>query len=201
MQKYKLILASQSPRRRELLKYLNIPYTVKVSDVEEYSEATDPSLYVQEIALLKGNAIASKEQGQKIVLSADTVVVFKKQILEKPKCKDEAFETLKNLSGSTHEVLTGFGLFINDKSYSFVEATTVHFKSLTDEDIRFYLDNYSFLDKAGSYGIQEGAQVFVKKIEGCYNNVVGLPIARVKEELFLLLNREDNWRELFEDAK
>ncbi|MGE8381506.1 MAG: Maf family protein [Sphingobacterium sp.] len=183
-----VILGSQSPRRKQLLSGLGIEFEVEVRETDEY---VDPSLSateaVRQIALQKVKAFADKSDC--LVICADTVVVSTAgEILGKPKTETEAMQTLENLSGRKHLVITAVATQWQGIVHSFVETTTVYFHVLDRDEIDYYVTNFSPLDKAGSYGIQEWIGLIgIEKIEGEYNNVVGLPTARLYQELKKLI--------------
>jgi septum formation protein len=176
-----LILASQSPRRRELLATAGFQFTVRSRPVEEIrAPGESPVEYVRRLARAKAEA-ACKAHGspEEIVLGADTVVVLGDQVLEKPVDADDAREMLRALSGREHVVITGICLMYTDKVIVDHESTRVHFVELTDGEIDAYVLSGEPMDKAGGYAIQGLASKFVDRIEGCYFNVMGLPLARV----------------------
>ncbi len=179
----KIVLASKSPRRRELLENIGLSFAVAVSDTDEslVSKALEPGLYVRELSLLKANAVARLCDKNTFIIGADTVVVHNGEILGKPKDRDEAYNMLKSLSGDVHYVYTGVSVIdTNDMhSISEYEKTAVTFRSLSEREINYYIDNFSVLDKAGAYGIQEFASTFVQAVNGDYFNVVGLPVCRL----------------------
>ncbi|HBW79775.1 MAG TPA: septum formation protein Maf [Sphingobacterium sp.] len=183
-----IILGSQSPRRKQLLAGLGLTFEV---DVRETAEYVDPNLsaaeVVLQIAICKAGAFADKKDC--LVICADTIVVSDKgEILGKPKDEQEARETLTNLSGQKHVVLTAVAISWEGKMSTFVETTTVYFYELELDEIDHYVTQFSPLDKAGSYGIQEWiGLIAIKKIEGEYNNVVGLPTAKLYQELKKLI--------------
>ena len=170
----KLILASKSPRRRGFFDMLGLDYTAISPDVDE---SADPSLtaekFVQELAKSKAMAIDSSDA---YVISADTVVVQNGVILGKPKDKQDAENMLRSYSESSHEVITGCAIKRGDKIVTFATVTRVYFKKLTEDQINSYINTDEPYDKAGGYGIQGIAGLFVSKIDGDYNNVVGLPL-------------------------
>ncbi len=178
-----IILASASPRRRELLKFITEDFTVKVSDAEE---VTDPALSAEEtvksLAEIKGEAVAEGYPDD-TVISADTIVVLDGKILGKPKNEADAFSMLSSLSGRTHEVFTGVCIIHGGEKKVFAERTEVSFYSLSDEEIRAYIATDEPADKAGAYGIQGKGCTLVKAINGDYNNVVGLPVAKLNRIL------------------
>lgn len=179
-----VILGSQSPRRKQLLSGLGIEFEVEVRETDEY---VDPSLSapeaVRQIALQKVKAFTDKSDC--LVICADTVVVSAAgEILGKPRTEAEAKQTLRNLSGQKHLVITAVALQWRAVVHSFVETTSVYFHHLDQDEIDYYVTHFSPLDKAGSYGIQEWIGLIgIEKIEGEYNNVVGLPTARLYQEL------------------
>ncbi|GGE75714.1 Maf family protein [Priestia taiwanensis] len=179
----KLILASASPRRKELLEQINVSFEVRVSDVEEIVEGlTRPEDVVVSLALQKAQDVA-KYVPHDVVLGADTIVTYDGVILGKPKTKEEAYEMLQMLSGQTHEVFTGVAMLCGGEQISFFERTEVTFYELSDAEIHAYIESGEPMDKAGSYGIQGLGAMFVQKINGDYFSVVGLPIAKVYREL------------------
>ena len=182
----KIILASKSPRRKQLLQRFNLAFKVVDSNLDESSvlKMIDPRNYCSKLASMKAD-IVSKQFRDELIIGADTIVVSNKDIIGKPKDKSEAFRSLKELSGSNHSVLTAVCLkSINHNiDQTFIEQTKVVFRVLEDSEINFYIDNYKPYDKAGSYGIQDASSVFVKYINGCYDNVVGLPISKLHKEL------------------
>jgi len=179
----KLILASQSPRRKELLQKLQIPFETIASNADEQlTEKLSPEEAVMELATRKAAVIANQYKNE-IVIGADTIVVNNGKILGKPKDRKMAKEMLESLSGSQHSVYTGVAIMYEEKPYSFYEKTDVMFWELTSEEIDQYLDSGEPFDKAGSYGIQGLGSLLVKRINGDYFNVVGLPISRLNRFL------------------
>lgn len=181
----KIILASASERRQELLSRLVDDFTIIISDFDEtkVKKTSTVSQYVQEIALGKAKDVLKKIQEPSIIIAADTVVALGEEILGKPKDKADAYNMLSKLSDNTHEVYTGIVL-INSESGKIMKdsvKTDVVFSKLTDKHINDYIDSGDPLDKAGAYGIQGKAGIFVKKINGCYYNVVGLPLNKLNE--------------------
>ena len=182
----KLLLASQSPRRRELLSALGYPVDFITLDVDEHLSTPLPPAEVAEHLARRKAAACSAERldGETILVTADTVVVHDGEVMGKPANRDEAIAMLRRLSGDRHTVYTGVCLRSKDKETSFTEQTDVFFKELDDETIAHYVDHYRPYDKAGAYGIQEWiGMVGVSRIEGCYYNVMGLPTARLYERL------------------
>ncbi|KAA6351728.1 Septum formation protein Maf [termite gut metagenome] len=183
---YKIILASNSPRRQELLTGLGIEYTIKIMpDIDESYPQTlkgeDIPLY---IARKKADAYKAAIQPDELVITADTIVWLDGEMLGKPYNESEAIQMLGKLSGKTHQVITGVYLTTADWQRSFSSVTEVTFAMLTQEEIDYYVKNYHPFDKAGSYGVQEWIGfVGVKSISGSYYNVMGLPIQRLYKEL------------------
>ncbi len=182
---YRIILASKSPRRQELLKGLGIDFEIQTKEIEE---VFPPALYKEEIPLflsnLKAKAFSHGILSNDLVITSDTIVWNQNKQLGKPKNRAEAIEMLQSLSGKQHEVITAVTLMSKSKTHSFCDITKVFFKELSLQEIEFYVDNYQPYDKAGSYGIQEWIGfVGISKIEGDYFNVVGLPLFRLNEEL------------------
>ena len=179
-----IILASQSPRRKELLALLDHEFTVEVREVDEiFPDALEVNKVAEYLARLKASAFTDIKIDQ-LIITADTIVVLENQILGKPKNKVEATQMLQRLSNRSHQVITGVCIKTSDKAISFSNTTKVYFKELTASEINYYIENYKPFDKAGSYGIQEwiGA-IGITKIEGSYFNVVGLPIQELNEQL------------------
>ncbi len=183
-----IILASASPRRRELLENLGIKFDVVVSDADESAvpQSLEPGLYVQELALLKAGDVCGKITDKNaLIISADTIVYSDGKIMGKPKDKEDASAMLKKLSGISHSVFTGICVMQKSNAYSVCRAveTEVYFKELTDEKIERYVKTGEPMDKAGAYGIQGKGSVLVEKINGDFFNVVGLPVAALAEVL------------------
>lgn len=179
-----IILASGSPRRRELLSILGLPIKVLPSNVEENVELIDKDFndYVQKLAVKKASAVAMVEPDA-VVIAADTIVVFGDEIYPKPETNDQAETFLKKFSGKTHSVFTGVSIIAGGKDIVFSEVTKVVFKELDDNLIKAYVDSGDPMDKAGGYGIQTAGVLLVDQIEGDYSNVVGLPLAKLVEIL------------------
>ncbi len=179
-----IILASQSPRRSELLSLMGIPFRVAVREVDEsFPKGLDPVAAVRHIAENKVRAFID-EGADRLIIAADTVVTIDRRILGKPKDEAEAVGMLTLLSGRKHEVITAVALLYGADITMFHEVTEVHFRTLSPKEINYYIQQYRPFDKAGAYGIQEwiGA-VAVEKIVGSYTNVVGLPTARLSRVL------------------
>lgn len=176
----KLILASQSPRRAQLLKIAGFEFEVRPSHIDE--EAIDePTPERHVLTLSKAKALeAAKSVDSGIVIGADTVVVLDGEILGKPRDEDQARDMLRRLAGRSHQVFTGFALIEkpSGRSVSDFEVTTVHFRALAEWEIERYVKTQSPMDKAGAYGIQDQSAVFADRIEGCFYNVVGFPLTK-----------------------
>jgi septum formation protein len=178
-----LILASSSPRRKELLENIHLTFEVTSSDVDEsFSEGMSPEEVVKLLAERKAKAVAANNPTA-FVLGADTIVVLEGNVLGKPIDEEEAAVMLRKLSGKTHEVYTGVAIVSPNDAFSFYEKTTVTFWELTETEINMYVSSGEPLDKAGAYGIQQLGSFLVKEIQGDYFSVVGLPISRTLREL------------------
>lgn len=178
-----IILASASPRRRELLSLAGVDFSVKVADVNEViPENAKPDEVVISLAMQKAQAVAN-ENPDSIVIGSDTVVALDGEILGKPKNEENAAQMLTRLSGRSHTVYTGVAIIHGEKVKNFCEATEVVFNNLTQEEIRNYIATGECMDKAGAYGIQGKGCVLVEKINGDYFNVVGLPVSKLYREL------------------
>jgi len=190
----KLILASASPRRAEILRSAGLQFTVLSSAVDETPMPSEvPQDLVRRVALAKAELVAARALGPAIVIAADTVVVLEGAILGKPRTSEDARQMLAKLSGRTHSVMTGVALIRlpDAERREFIETTQVHFASVSNEEIVKYLASGEPFDKAGAYAIQGLGGRFVPRIDGCYFNVVGLPLARLYHELSLLGWQED----------
>ena len=182
----KLILASSSPRRAEILANAGLPFSVLSSAVDESPYPSEaPAALVQRLANAKADLVTARAVGPAIILAADTVVVLDDKILGKPSSAEDARHMLQQLSGRTHSVLTGVALIRlpDGERRQFIESTLVHFRPITDEELSSYLATQEPYDKAGAYAIQGQAGRYIPRIEGCYFNVVGLPLSRVLTEL------------------
>ncbi len=183
-----IVLASKSPRRKELLSLLDLDFEIITADIDE---TMNPSLAVTDevarISYEKALAVANNTYGNTVIISADTVVEFNGRVMGKPKDKLDAFNMLKSLSGNTHKVHTAVTVLSGDKHETRVITTAVTFRDITDEEITAYIKTGEPMDKAGSYGIQGRGSKFVSKIVGDYFNVVGLPVC----ELSLMLKNFD----------
>ena len=176
-----IILASKSPRRKTLLEKANINFKIFDSRIDEkkikFNE--NPAYYCKKLAEKKC-AFATKKFKKSLIIGADTIVYHNKMVFNKPKNKKEAIYHLNTLSGKTHTVYTGVCLIIKEKNIkiNFYDKTYVEFHKINDYYINHYIDNYKPYDKAGSYGIQDWSMIFVKRINGCFNNVVGFPVSK-----------------------
>lgn len=188
----KIVLASASPRRRELLAGLGLDYTVLVSGVEEQVTEREPAKVVEELSAQKARDVLQKllsadSQEELLVIGADTIVAVDGQILGKPTSMKDAAEMLGWLSGRRHQVYTGVTLYHHNRGeshrHTFHECTQVQFYPMTEEEIGWYISTGEPMDKAGAYGIQGLGGRFIRAIEGDYSNVVGLPVARLYQEL------------------
>ncbi len=173
-----LILASQSPRRRELMGLFGIPFTVRVADIDETMEP-GKAPYDQVAQVSRRKAFAIPREKEDIVVAADTIVVCSGRILGKPETEEHAREMLRLLSGRDHQVMTGMTVIRGDQCRTVTEVTDIHFRKLSEEEICRYVATKEPMDKAGSYGIQGGAALFAERLVGDYYNVVGLPVCRL----------------------
>jgi septum formation protein len=180
-----LVLASNSPRRREILTNAGIPFVVRAPNVTEQRRADEPAIaYVRRLAEQKAFAVPMSPG--EIVLGADTVVVAGGEVLEKPRDADDAARMLKLLSGRVHEVVTGICLRSDSRKIVDAATTRVHFVELSEREVADYVRSGEPMDKAGAYAIQGLASKFVERVEGCYFNVVGLPLALVNRHILSL---------------
>ncbi len=181
-----IVLASSSPRRKDLLRQIKLPFEIIPSEIDEnISELTGtPAQKAEQLAYQKAKDVSNRVK-RGLVLGADTIVVIDDEILGKPKDSEDAFQMLKKLSGKEHEVITGICLIDIDKNIELIqhETTIVQFTELDDEKIRTYIKSGEAFDKAGSYAAQGIGAIFVKGIKGCYSNVVGLPLTRLSDML------------------
>ncbi|MDR0697661.1 MAG: Maf-like protein [Tannerella sp.] len=183
---YKIILASNSPRRKELLKGLDIDFEVRIiSDIDEtFPSDIPPNEIPVFLARKKADVYCATMKPDELIITADTVVVLDNDILEKPADREDAIRMLQRLSGQKHQVITAVALTTTAKRTEFSVISTVDFAELTDEEIEYYVERYKPFDKAGAYGIQEWiGYVGVRSIEGSFYNIMGLPIQRLYQEL------------------
>lgn len=186
IQHYKIVLASNSPRRRELLSGLNLEYTVRVlPDIDEsYPDTLKGEEIPMYISREKAEAYRNSMAEDELIITADTVVCINEKVLGKPQTLEEAKEMLRELSGKTHRVITGVCLMTHGLQRTFSATTQVTFDVLTEDEIEFYVEKFRPLDKAGAYGVQEWIGfVGVSRLEGSYFNVMGLPVQRLYQEL------------------
>lgn len=188
LNKYHILLASKSPRRRELLSNLRVPFNcISLGGIDEtYPEDMPADEVPQFLANKKADAYIGNINTNEMVITADTLVIKGDKIYGKPKNQEEALSMLRELSGEVHKVISGVCILTKDRRTSFTSETEVKFANLNDEDIRYYIENYLPLDKAGAYGIQEWIGcVAVEWINGSFYNVMGLPVHRLYQELKL----------------
>lgn len=185
----KIILGSNSPRRKELLERLDLEFEIIQPNVNESSiKDKNPLNFAKKLSKLKSEAIG-KIGNQDLLITADTIIVIDDEIIGKPKNEKQARELLKKISGKKHHVVTGVCFRLGNNNYhTFSESTKVELYPITQEEMDYYIEKYNPIDKAGSYGIQEWIGLScVKKVEGCYFNVVGLPVPRIYNEIKKLL--------------
>jgi len=192
LNKYPIVLASGSPRRKQLLEQIDLEFEVVPSQInEDFSINLSPTDFVEHYAQEKAKDVA-KSYPDKWVIGADTIVVLGSHILGKPKDGNDSFHMLKQLSGNTHQVITGVSIqnIKQDISDSFHERTNVTFNSLSDNVINYYIETYKPFDKAGSYGIQDWFSVCVNRIDGCFYNVMGFPLSSFYSHFIDLLETQ-----------
>ena len=185
----KIILASQSPRRKQLLEWAEVPFEIVVKGTDEtYPAGLSPQAIAIHIAREKGRVVKQEVEADSIVLAADTIVVYGDKIIGKPANREAALETLGLLSGNKHIVITGVVITKGKEEIAFSESTEVFFHELTREQIEYYVDEYKPYDKAGAYAIQEWIGVVgIRSVQGDFYNVMGLPVSRVVREINRLL--------------
>ncbi len=177
-----LILASQSPRRKELLGLFGIPFVIRVADIDETMDPAAPAQEeVARVSRLK--ALAIPRSADDVVVAADTIVVCQGRVLGKPRDTAQAKQMLQLLSGRDHQVMTGVTVLAGEKEITFTEITDLHFLPLSQREIDRYISSGEPMDKAGAYGIQGGAALFCEKMQGDYYNVMGLPVCRLGQVL------------------
>ncbi|WP_418263414.1 Maf-like protein [Flavobacterium faecale] len=188
LQKYKIILASGSPRRQQFFKDLELDFEIRLKEVEEiFPPELQAGAITNYLAKLKAAAFENELKPNEILVTSDTIVWHNNQAMGKPKDKEDAFKILKSLSNSTHQVITSVCFKTNLKTDLICETTLVTFNELTDDEILYYIEKYQPFDKAGSYGIQEWIGfIGVSKIEGSYANVMGMPVDKVYKYLSTL---------------
>ena len=177
-----LILASQSPRRKELLGLFHLPFTIRVADIDEAMDPQKPAC--REVARVsREKALAVPRENDDVVIAADTIVVCNGEVLGKPRDAEDAYRMLRLLSGRDHQVMTGMTVLRGDVCKTVTEITDIHFRELSDREINAYIRTGEPMDKAGSYGIQGGAALFAERLVGDYYNVMGLPVCRLGQLL------------------
>ena len=182
---FNIILASRSPRRQQLLRELGLKFDVVIKDYEEtFPEGLNGEEIARYVAFKKAASFENEISDNEIVIAADTIVWCNNKVLGKPVNQEDAFAILKEISGNTHEVITGVSLRSKSKELTFSDSTKVTFETFTDEEIYYYIDKFKPYDKAGGYGIQEWIGILAcSHIDGSYFNVVGLPVQRLYKEL------------------
>ena len=181
----KIILASRSPRRQELLRSLGLTFTVVIPDVDEtYPDDMSLRMVPAYLSEKKAQAFSRDLEEDELLLAADTLVILHNRLYEKPADEEDAKRMLRDLSGNMHEVVTGVTLKTKEKIHTFSELTRVYFRPLSEEMIDYYVKEFRPLDKAGAYGIQDFmGYVAIEKVNGCFYNVMGLPVSRLIKEL------------------
>jgi septum formation protein len=189
LKEYKIILASGSPRRQQFFKDFDINFEIRLKEVEEiYPEHLKAEAITNYLAELKAQAFEGELASNEILITSDTLVWHNDKALGKPKDYDDAFQILKSLSNATHKVITSVCFKTNTTTETIFEVTKVTFTELSNDQIRYYLDNYQPFDKAGAYGIQEWIGLIgISRIDGSYTNVVGLPTEKVYKHLTLMV--------------
>lgn len=183
----RVVLASKSPRRREILSSLGVAFDIVSADADESSDITDPALLVRELALRKGRATREllKARGEwnddTLIIASDTVVAINGEILGKPRDEADATRMLSLLSGTAHHVISGIALLIGDREIADFDDTSVRFAQMTEAEIAWYVASGEPMDKAGAYAVQGLASLWIKGLDGCYFNVVGLPVHKLNE--------------------
>ena len=188
LKKYHILLGSKSPRRRELLQMMRIPFNcIAIEGIEEkYPDGMTAENIPQYLSELKSDAYLKQLKSNELIITADTLVILDGKVMGKPASSDEAVKMLLDLSGKTHKVVTGVTVATHDRRTSFTTSTDVTFARITEEEASYYVNSFNPLDKAGAYGIQEWiGGVAVEKINGSFYNVMGLPIHRLYQELKL----------------
>lgn len=173
----RFILASSSPRRKELLKLIGIQPLVLIPRVDERRlPDEDLDVFLRRVTLEKGRAVFMPQYLDIPIISADTIVYCDDKLIGKPRSRQDAYSFMQMLADNVHEVWTGLGILYKDKSYYDVSRTRVEFSAISEKELQYYLDNEHYMDKAGAYAIQGMASIFVNRIEGCYFNVMGFPL-------------------------
>ena len=170
-----IILASSSPRRKKILEKLGYNFSIKVPDIDEDNiNKLNPIDYVIDVSMRKGLKVHQQFEND-FILSGDTIIEFQNKIIGKPSCYQDAFEVLCSFSGKEHYVISALSLTYSENQITIFDSTKVSFKTLKKEEIKYYINNFYILDKAGSYNIEDAEEYFIKNIDGCYNNIVGFP--------------------------
>lgn len=190
LNEFKIILASRSPRRQQLLRELGLKFDVVLEEYDEtYPAGLTGEAIARHVAYNKAALFRDKLSENEIVIAADTIVWCNNKVLGKPVDREDAKAILKEISGNTHEVITGVSLRSMSKEVTFSESTNVTFENLSEEEISYYIDNYKPYDKAGAYGVQEWIGIIAcSHIEGSYFNVVGLPVQKLYKELIRFIS-------------
>ena len=189
LKKFTIILGSASPRRKELLSDIGLEFSIQTTEKKEgYPAKLQEHEIAEFLAKQKAKFLSKNLSKTDLLITADTIVSFKDELLNKPKNKEQAFNTLSKLSGNTHKVITGVCIKNHQKEIAFSAITLVTFNRLTKKEISFYINNFNPFDKAGAYGIQDWiGKIGIKSIEGSYSNVVGLPTAEIYQKLKLFI--------------
>jgi septum formation protein len=203
LDKFSLILGSQSPRRKQLLSWINIPFKILTADLDEVSNELNPEKIAADIASQKAHAVLTKvgEIKNPFIIASDTIVVLNNILYAKPIDKADARRILNELAGHTHEVITGVSFLFHDENnrlreHTFYDSTEVTFTEISKELMDSYIETGDSLDKAGAYGIQGPSLTFISKLNGSYSNVVGFPIDKILSEFSIILG--DDWRKNFQ---
>ena len=181
----KLILASSSKNRQDLFKMVGLKYEVVKSTIEEHSDATEPKEYVKDLSRDKANSVAEQIKEKALIIAADTVIYMDGKIYEKPKDRKEAYETMKSMSGKVTYGVTGITIkdLYQDKEITFADTAEVHLKEISDEDIKWYVENDKYVLQRCGYSIMGKAAFFIDKVVGDYNTVFGISLSRVYSKL------------------
>ena len=189
LQRYNIILGSASPRRKELLSDIGIEFSIQTTDKEEkYPSTLKEERIAEFLAQQKSEFLSENQKKTDLLITADTIVAYESEVLNKPQNKEQAFNTLNKLSENTHKVITGVCVKSINKEVTFSVITMVTFRKLKHEEIEYYINNFNPFDKAGGYGIQDWiGKIGIQKIDGSYSNVVGLPTKELYEQLKLFI--------------
>lgn len=185
LSKYQIVLGSGSPRRKELIEHLKLPYSIRVSDVDEViPQGMSPHDVPVHLSELKSNHLALSIDDDELIITADTIVIVDDEILGKPVDREDAYRMIKLMSGRTHQVVTGITVITANHKHSASDQSDVTFLPLSDEEIYWYIDNFHPMDKAGAYGIQDWiGSCKISHISGSYYNIMGLPMHKLYEML------------------